>query len=320
MNRAILMTLLAAACLHWLFGGRLGDSHVGTVHAQSLQALRSEVRSEGAADSGPSRDDSDRRGDSSSRDDPNRSKRDGSSSFDDEEDDSVESLTAALFEPAIIATLDLSFRGLTSPFWGPQRAIGDQFGTIAQFPTHPYAMSPDVYLAIDPEEEAGGLRYWSARLRGEYGDNFDELSRMGGQFHFETTTRFGFDASSEYLRETRGPDQYDDLWLGDANFLFRFAQSEQAAFYAGLGMNWLSDRFASDLGFNFTYKVDLFPRRPWVASLELDFGTLGDETYIHARGTGGVMWRGIETYAGYDWTDVGSYDAGLFIAGVRLWF
>lgn len=313
--RAIAAAMLAFACRCAVVGVPFfgGPCLGGLAHAQSLAELRSEVRAEAPNESRsvPETPDQD--------DDSRRSSRDGASSFDDEQEP-LNSLAESLIAPMVVPALEFYLKGLTSPFWGPQKAIGDQFGTIARFPMHPYAISPDAYLVMDPDAEIDGLRFWAARLRGEYGDDFDDLSRIGGQFQLDTTTRFGFDASSEYLRETCGPGQYDDLWLGDANLLFRFAQSERAAFYAGLGLNWLSDRFASDLGFNFTYKIDLFPRRPWVASWELDLGTLGDETYVHTRGSVGLLWRGIETYVGYDWTDVGRYDAGLFIAGVRLWF
>jgi hypothetical protein len=47
-------------------------------------------------------------------------------------------------------------------------------------------------------------------------------------------------------------------------------------FRTGLGFNWLDDPIDTNFGFNFTYGADLFPRRPWVLSATIDWGTLGE--------------------------------------------
>ena len=64
--------------------------------------------------------------------------------------------------------------------------------------------------------------------------------------------------------------------------MFRFAQSPRSQWRAGIGFNWLDDPIDTNFGFNFTYGFDLFPRRPWVLSTELDWGTLGEAELLRA--------------------------------------
>ena len=161
---------------------------------------------------------------------------------------------------------------------------------------------------------------WSLRLWGEYSDDFDSLERISGHALFETTTRFGVDASSSYLRESLAPGQHDDLWTGDANLVFRLAQSPRFQVRSGLGFNWLADEADSDFGFNFTYSSDWYPCRPWILSSEMDLGRLGSATLFHIRATAGVQLRAAELFGGYDYYDVGQSEIGGFVTGLRLWF
>jgi hypothetical protein len=88
----------------------------------------------------------------------------------------------------------------------------------------------------------------------------------------------------------------------------------------GGGMNWLRDPVATELGFNLTYAVDWYPRKPVIFSFESDFGRLGQTGLMHLRGTSGLTWRGCEAYVGYDYLEVGRFDLHGLVAGVRLWF
>ena len=85
-------------------------------------------------------------------------------------------------------------------------------------------------------------------------------------------------------------------------------------------MNWLNDSTATNLGFNFTYAADIYPCKPWVLSSEVDWGTLGKAELFSFRATAGVEIHHVETYAGYEYIDIGREHWNGLIAGLRFWF
>ena len=115
-------------------------------------------------------------------------------------------------------------------------------------------------------------------------------------------------------------DRYDHLWVGDCNLVYRFAQSPRSQWRAGLGFNWLDDHIETDYGFNFTYGFDFYPVQPLILSTEIDWGTLGRAGAFHFRTTVGVILHRVETYVGYEYRDIGSFQFNGLIGGVRLWF
>jgi hypothetical protein len=161
---------------------------------------------------------------------------------------------------------------------------------------------------------------WLLRTRIEYADTFDELSRIGGQVLWDTSSRWGLDAQLDYLHEDRPGNPNDQLWLGDVNVVYRFAQSPRLQMRSGVGLNWMSDTAGTDLGFNFTYGGDLFPKKPWVLSAEIDWGWLGHAGLFRGRTTLGVQLRRWEVYTGYEYLDVGSTQLNSLLGGVRMWY
>jgi hypothetical protein len=213
---------------------------------------------------------------------------------------------------------------VTAPFWGPPVLIGDHYTEPGFFSHFPHEYGPG-YMLIGPGEAFGlkGHRQpwaWAVRGRAEYGTDFDGLEWFGGQLLVEGTHRWGLDADVRRVEEQLLPAGQDSLWLGDANVLFRFAQSEALQMRAGLGMNYLSDPVGSDFGFNFTYGGDWFPVQPLVVSGEFDMGTLGSSQLYHLRATIGANWSISEAYVGYDYTDIGHTQIAGLVAGVRLWY
>ena len=136
----------------------------------------------------------------------------------------------------------------------------------------------------------------------------------------ESSIRFGIDTSFDYRRETIASGIHDGLWTGDANIVFRFAQSQKLMMRSGLGVNWLSDQYGSDFGFNFTYGGDWFPTEPWVLSAEIDWGRLGRAELFHGRGTIGLNFRHWEIFTGYDFYHVGRAEVSGLVSGVRFWY
>ena len=52
----------------------------------------------------------------------------------------------------------------------------------------------------------------------------------------------------------------------------------------------------------------------------LDAGTLGHAGLFRFRTTAGVVYRSVELYTGYEYTDIGSVHWNGLIGGMRLWF
>ncbi|MGE0374361.1 MAG: hypothetical protein AB7Q45_03010, partial [Planctomycetaceae bacterium] len=137
---------------------------------------------------------------------------------------------------------------MTSPWWVPAAMVGDEYTREASFPAAPYADAHDGYLAFGFDND-DWTRPLAIRYASEYGNDLSGLERVGGRLQLDTASRFGLDTEWNSWREEI-PGGHDTLWTGDANLTFRFAQSEHAQFYTGLGVNWL-DGGESDVGFNF---------------------------------------------------------------------
>jgi hypothetical protein len=172
----------------------------------------------------------------------------------DDEEDPWGSLIGTLAAPLIWAT----GAAVTSPFWGPASLIGDTYESPSYFPSFPYqedvagAMMKEPWVPAEP-------RMWSMRLRGDYVDDFDAMSSIGGQLLWESSQRWGIDSEVRFRQEDRGLQPTDSLWTGDSNLVFRFAQSPQLQLRAGAGFNWLADENHQDFGINFTYGGDWYP-------------------------------------------------------------
>jgi hypothetical protein len=158
------------------------------------------------------------------------------------------------------------------------------------------------------------------RLRGEYADDFDTQSRIGGSALLRMDDVYGFDLEWNYRREDLARSRHDKLWTGDANFVFHLASFEMVSLRAGGGVAWVVDDSDTEAGFNLTYGADFFIKRPWMMTLEFDFGRVGGDSLSHARGTIGYVWGQIELYTGWDWFELDDREFDGVIAGVTLWF
>ena len=168
---------------------------------------------------------------------------------------------------------------------------------------------------------AAATRPLAVRLDVDYLDTFDRLDSIGGHLLVETASRFGLAASCEPFRRTasqRRPRSASTWATAIWSTVSPRAIGPSSA--PGSGLNWLSDSCGADLGFNFTYAADLYPRKPWVLSATIDCGTLGQTGLFRFRTTAGVVFHGVETYAGYEYTDIGRTHWNGLIAGLRFWF
>jgi len=211
----------------------------------------------------------------------------------------------------------LAGAAVTAPIWVPHQLLSDSFAVPGYFSRFPYDDSPGYMTTAGSPETS---RRWAARLDAEYVETFDDLDNIGGHLLVSTTSRFGLDTSLNRLQERLPGDQRDELWIGDCNLVWRFAQSERAEFRTGIGVNWLDDAARTDLGFNFTYGLDLYPHEPWVFSTVIDWGTLGHAGLFRIRTTVGAMVRNVEVYTGYEYSDIGRTQWNGLIGGLRIWF
>lgn len=322
MRRSLSSLLIFLLCLQpvWLHAG-----------GRKLQQVREEVRPEKKTDPKKAKDDDD--------DDDD----DDDWSFDD--DDSGDSIV-----------LEGLWGALTTSCWLigvplyvlPANAVGDNYHNNFGFQRYPYADdSAGLMWNLDPpaaslgrpeplDDETAGWRAgvpletgavpkhpgrsWSGRVFVEESNDFDGLNRVNAQVLVESFGRLGFQASWSYLRETLDDDSHDELWLGDANLTFLFAQSERVQLRTGWGCRWLADRDDANFGVNFLYGGDFYPAKPWIVSTFLELGNLGSAFVVHGRATAGVILSRFEFFGGYDWLRIGSADLHGPVIGVRLWF
>ena len=226
--------------------------------------------------------------------------------FDDEDDDSFSSFG-----------FKLGAMTISSPYWLPITIVGDRYDATAGFAPGPYADDRSGRIDLAPNE---GTQSFAARLTTEVGSNLGDTVSLGGRLQFDTSFRLGLDTEFFTRIEDR-PTGQETIDTGDVNLVFRFAQSERAEFYSGVGMNYLLDNVGGDeFGFNFTYGADFHPVKPVVLSSSFDLGRLGGATLFRGRATIGAVFHRVELYTGYDVYSVGGAALHSWITGLRFYF
>lgn len=161
---------------------------------------------------------------------------------------------------------------------------------------------------------------WHVRFGMEYGSDTDDLSQFGFDLLANKTAGFGIDTSVRMHRE-RGYDFRDHLWLGDFNIVYELFPTKNIRPRAGIGVNWLADNFGGEAGLNLTFGVDATVWEKLKLTGELDYGTLGDADFLHARATVGyAVTENVEWFAGYDHIDISGVDIDGIITGMRFRF
>lgn len=224
-----------------------------------------------------------------------------------------------------LTALGLLFAGIgvTSPWWGPAAALEDH-APAAGFPRYPYEGGHGGFLVEDIDfETLDYLRIGDLFIRGnvDWGTDFEGVERLGANLHFETRNRWGFDAEWAHYEvdpfEVLGVMSYQ---TGDANVIFRFAESTRAHWWTGAGFNWYEDDGNATFGYNITYGVDVCLGNPWVLSAQFDAGEISHQSYFRGRTTIGVEWSGVEVFTGFDYFDFRNHHDAMLLAGVRAWF
>lgn len=211
-----------------------------------------------------------------------------------------------------------TFFAVSSPWWVPHAAVGDDMSVSVSFADYPYQAPVEGYLTRDAAL-FGQTDDWAARMSTEYATDFSGLERIGTDLLIENSSRFAFDAEFNSWIEDL-PTGKEDAYSGDANLVFRFAQNEKVEFHSGIGVNWFANAGRGDAGFNFTYGATFFPVKPIVIQTELDAGNVGSAGLFHLNTSIGVILNRFEAFTGYDYTSIGGVPLQGWTAGFTIWF
>ncbi len=158
------------------------------------------------------------------------------------------------------------------------------------------------------------------RLTAEYGHDMENVHKPSVYALLSTRWRFGLESGWTYFREqTENQAIADQLYIGDINIIHRFAQSENIQMRSGMGLRLMPGEDQVDLGFNFTYGMDIYPTNPLVFSASVDIGNLGMAFLLHWRAHVGVIFWGLEIFAGGDGWLIGDVAIGGLSGGLRIW-
>jgi hypothetical protein len=211
---------------------------------------------------------------------------------------------------------------VAAPFFVPYSVLSDDGDMEGRFPAHPYAGTASAML-LDRDLGAGSaprVKTWRATAALEGGRDHDGLNMGAGHALVEFSNRLGLQGTWRVLEERLPGGTTDRVSIGDVEATIRFAQASRVQFAAGAGGRILHDQDGTDGGFDFRYRLDVFPAQPWVLSCPIDLGRLGHAFVFEARPTVGVAFRSIEVYAGYEYLGVGSVAVRGPVAGLRQWW
>jgi hypothetical protein len=237
---------------------------------------------------------------------------------------------ATTLGPAAVGLTALGVAIATSPFWGPHELYDAGFDERGWFPAHPHVLDNRPYMVIGsaPREPTVGDDYfdphfvkpWALRLSLDAGNDFDDLSRFGGQLFLDTSIcRLGFLANLNYYRESM-PGDADDALMSDANLTWRVTQSPRLLMHLGGGVRtWTFDNH-TDVGINGLYRADIFPCNHLHLSGIFEIGNLGEALVLHAQAQAGFTLSHGEVFLGYDWLRIGDVALHGPAVGLRLWF
>ena len=197
----------------------------------------------------------------------------------------------------------LFWMALSVPFVVPPTILNDDYDHYTEFPDYPYAEGVPGSLLIADESNVK-KQSWTGNLQLFAVRSSDDVNRFGSRLVLDSESRFGIDAEVNDWSDTSPLSGTSHLWTGDANLVFRFAESPHFQWRTGVGFNWLADQTRPEAGINFTYGVEWFPRKPWTVSSVVDLGTLGQGTLFHNRTTVGAMLGPVEAFAGYDYFQI----------------
>ena len=161
---------------------------------------------------------------------------------------------------------------------------------------------------------------WGIRFTAVGGTDFDGIALGNFGLLLQVPNWLGIDSSVTMFHES-GSDFRDHLYLGDLNVVYEPVCTNMFRMRFGVGINWLGDAYGGDAGFNMTCGFDLKLIERWIATGEVDFGSIGDTELTHAQiSLGRVISANTEWTVGYDHRDIGGVTIGSAFTGLRFRF
>ena len=161
---------------------------------------------------------------------------------------------------------------------------------------------------------------WGIRLSAIGGTDFDNIAFGRLDLLLQIPNGLGVDTSVAMLRES-GLNYRDHLYLGDVNFVYEPIKQTNFRMRFGFGVNWLSDSYGGDTGFNMTSGFDWQLTKQTLMTGEIDLGNIGDTDITHAQiSLGRAVNQAVEWTVGYDYLDIGGVTIGSAFTGLRFRF
>lgn len=160
----------------------------------------------------------------------------------------------------------------------------------------------------------------NARLRADFGSDFDDIGRFGMAFLAAQSGGWGIDVAADLYWESIDDEVREHMWVGDINLVYEWIRMDDFRSRAGLGVNWLHDSWGGEAGINFTVGADLWLTDVWSVSGELDLGTIGNATHFHGRLTTGVWFGNSQWFVGIDQRDIDTVQIHQWVTGMTVAF
>lgn len=181
--------------------------------------------------------------------------------------------------------------------------------------------TPLVEQVVFPEPDLGSDWFQSdaSRIWAQVGSDFDGITNGGLGLHLQDYGGLGLESSVMTLRESTEAYR-DHLWIGDVNLVYEVLARGDVRGRIGLGVNWLSDAWGGEAGFNLTAGFDFRLSERTLLSAEGDLGSLGDADYLHGRLHLARRFERTELMLGVDHFDIGGAVITSFFTGVQFHF
>jgi len=157
-------------------------------------------------------------------------------------------------------------------------------------------------------------RFWAL-----IGSDFDGITIGGLGLQLQAPGGLGLESSVMTIRESTD-DYRDHLWIGDVNVMYEIIPRGDLRGRIGLGVNWLSDAWGAEAGFNLTAGFDLRLSERILLSTEGDLGSLGDSDYFHGRINLARRFESTELMLGVDHFNIGGAEITNLFTGVQFRF
>jgi hypothetical protein len=171
--------------------------------------------------------------------------------------------------------------------------------------------------------ETGEKRELALRLSAGYQYDWDNVHLTDLSVRLESG--IGIAASGRwtgFFEPLEGENRTDTMSLMDATILWDFINDSSFNLELGATLLAMTHAGTGHLGGGAQLRLDLFPARPFVMSVEMTAGGIQSAAYFRAGGSLGVVVRNVEIFAGYELQQFGLDDPIVFRgprAGFRLW-